>query len=46
MVVGIRFQDHQVIIPLDTAVLVLTRAQCIDALKRGKVWRRQAMPAR
>jgi hypothetical protein len=38
------FQDHQVITPIDKVILVLTRQQLIEALKRGKAWhRRQAM---
>lgn len=37
----IAFEDGQVIIPLPKAVLVLTRAQFIEALRRGKAWRRR-----
>ena len=35
-------QDNQVMIPIDKAVLVLTRQQFIEALKRVKAYRRQA----
>ena len=36
------FQGHEVIIPIDKAILALTRAQFIEALKRGKAYRRRA----
>jgi hypothetical protein len=35
-------QDNQVIIPIDKAVLVLTRQQFIEALKVGQAYHRQA----
>ena len=38
----ITFKDGEVIIPIQKGVLVMTRAQFIDALKRSKQWRRQA----
>ena len=34
------FQEGQVIIPIPKAVLVMTRQQFIEALKRGKTYRR------
>jgi hypothetical protein len=41
------FKDGQVIIPLPKAVLVMSKAQFIEALRRGKAWRRrQALQAR
>jgi hypothetical protein len=43
----ITFKDGQVMIPIQKAVLVLTKAQFIEALKRGKAYRRtQARQAR
>jgi hypothetical protein len=38
----ILFQDGQVIIPLPKAVLVMSRAEFMASLKRGKAWRRRA----
>jgi hypothetical protein len=34
------FENNQVIIPIPKAVLVMTREQFIEALKRGKEYRR------
>jgi hypothetical protein len=45
--VEISFEGGQVIVPIPKAVLVLTREQFIEALRRGKVYRRrQARQAR
>jgi hypothetical protein len=44
---NIQFIDNQVIIPIPKAILVLTRAQFIQALRRGKSYRRaKALQAR
>jgi hypothetical protein len=36
----IMFEGNQVVIPIPKAVLVMTREQFIEALKRGKAYRR------
>lgn len=41
------FRGAMVVIPTDTAIVVLTKAQFIEALRKGKHYRRrQAMQAR
>jgi hypothetical protein len=35
------FDSNLVVIPIDKAIVVLTRTQFVEALKRGKVYRRQ-----
>jgi hypothetical protein len=43
----IQFDGQQVIIPIDKAILVLSRQQFVEALRRGKAYgRRQALAAR
>jgi len=39
--IEIQIIDGQVIVTLPKAVLVLTRQEFIQALRRGKAWRRQ-----
>jgi hypothetical protein len=40
-VTGIEIINGQVIVTLPKAVLVMTKQQFIEALRRGKVWRRK-----
>ena len=43
----IRFEDRQVVVTLTKCVLVMTRAEFIEALRKGKQWRRSgALAAR
>jgi 4-diphosphocytidyl-2C-methyl-D-erythritol kinase len=39
--VEIRFEGSQVVLAMPKAILVLTKAQFVEALKRGKAYRRQ-----